>query len=192
MIVALTLGVCAYAPIAANAESDAREERARSFYKMGLIAVNEGNFNLAKQSFREVLKLYPTHPQARRQLTNITANRNTLEIGRRKATLKKVIIPQVNLEKETLREALDMLREQVKRESKGKVKPNFIVQDRTGGFKGRTVTLQLNRVPAETLLRYIVDQANGNIRYDNHAIVITPRNKGKVAEPDEEAGLIVE
>ncbi len=56
----------------------------------------------------------------------------------------------------------------------------------------RSTTLRLNRVPAETLLRYIVDQANGNIRYDNHAIVITPRRKGKVTEPKGEDGLIVE
>ena len=191
MIVALTLCVCASAPITANAETDARAERARSFYKIGLIAVDEGNFNLAKQSFREVLKLYPTHPQARRQLIHITTNRNTLEIGRRKATLKKVIIPQVNLEKETLQEALQMLTSQVERESQKKIRPNFIIQDPTGGFNGRSITLRLNRVPAETLLRYIVDQARGNIRYDNHAIVITPRHKGKAAEPKGEDGLIV-
>ena len=192
MIVALTLGVCAYAPIAANAETDPRAERARSFYKMGLVAVDEGNFNLAKQSFREVLKLYPTHPQARRQLTHITSNRKTLEIGRRKATLKKVIIPKVNLEKQTLQDSLQMLTAQVERETQKKVKPNIIIQDPTGGFKGSSITLRLSRVPAETLLRYIVDQAGGNIRYDNHAIVITPRRKGKAAEPTGAGGLIVE
>ena len=85
-----------------------------------------------------------------------------------------------------------MLAVQVERESKKKVTPNFIVQDPTGGFKGRSVTLRLNRIPAETLLKYIVDQAAGNVRYDNHAIVITPRNKGKAAEPKAEDALIVE
>ena len=175
MIVALTLGVFAPATTLV-AETDTRAEKARSFYQMGVTALNDGNYDLAKTSFEEVLRLYPTHPQARAKLIHITSNRSSLEIRKRKAALKRVMIPQVNLDKATIQEALDMLRVQVERESNKTVMPNFIVQDRTGGFKDRTVTLRLNRIPAETLLRYIVDQAGGNVRYDNHAIVITPRN----------------
>lgn len=173
MIVALVLGVSALA----TAESDKRVERARSLYQQGMIAMKEGKFNLAKTSFKEVLRIYPNHPQARRQLLYISSNRNALDIKRRKDALRKVIIPQVNLEKATVRESLDMLAIQVGRESKKKVTPNFIVQDPTGAFKNSRVTLRLNRIPAETLLRYIVDQAGGYIRYDNHAVVITPRKK---------------
>ena len=194
MIVAMTLGVFASlaSTTTAYAEADARVQKAKSFYQMGLHAMNEGNFDLAKTSFKGVLKIYPHHPQARAKLIHISTNRNSLEIGRRKAALRMVIIPKVNLKKTTIQEALEMLAVQVERESKKKVTPNFIVQDPTGGFKGRSVTLRLNRIPAETLLKYIVDQAAGNVRYDNHAIVITPRNKGKAAEPKAEDALIVE
>ena len=194
MIVAMTLGVFASlaSTTTAYAEADARVQKAKSFYQMGLHAMNEGNFDLAKTSFKGVLKIYPHHPQARAKLIHISTNRNSLEIGRRKAALRMVIIPKVNLEKTTIQEALEMQAVQVERESKKKVTPNFIVQDPTGGFKGRSVTLRLNRIPAETLLKYIVDQAAGNVRYDNHAIVITPRNKGKAAEPKAEDALIVE
>ena len=125
MIVALVLGVSALA----TAESDKRVERARSLYQQGMIAMKEGKFNLAKTSFKEVLRIYPNHPQARRQLLYISSNRNALDIKRRKDALRKVIIPQVNLEKATVRESLDMLAIQVGRESKKKVTPNFIVQD---------------------------------------------------------------
>ena len=43
------------------------------------------------------------------------------------------------------------------------------------------INLRLNSIPAETVLRYIVDQANGTIRYDDHAIVISPRKKATPA-----------
>ena len=92
MIVALVLGVSALA----TAESDKRVERARSLYQQGMIAMKEGKFNLAKTSFKEVLRIYPNHPQARRQLLYISSNRNALDIKRRKDALRKVIIPQVN------------------------------------------------------------------------------------------------
>ena len=85
------------------------------------------------------------------------------------------MIPKVNLVKATVQESLDMLAVQIERESKQKVIPNFIVQDPTGAFKNRVINLRLNRVPAETLLRYIIEQAGGIIRYDDHAIVISPR-----------------
>jgi hypothetical protein len=68
-----------------------------------------------------------------------------------------------------------MLAVQVERESQQKITPNFIIQDPTGAFKNSRVNLRLERIPAETLLRYIVDQAGGYIRYDNHAIIVSPR-----------------
>ncbi len=170
MIVALTLCVSAVAQADDNAA-----KRASSLYQQGIIAMNEGKYDIAKMSFQEVLRINPKHLPARKQLLFISSNRNALDIKDRKNTLRKVLIPKVNLDKATVRESLDMLAIQVERESNKKVLPNFIVQDPTGAFKNSRVTLRLNRIPAETLLRYIVDQAGGHIRYDNHAIVVTPR-----------------
>lgn len=181
MIVALMLCVGAVA----SAEQNTKVERARSLYQQGMIAMKEGKFDLAKMSFKEVLRIYPNHPQARGKLLYISNNRNSLDIKRRKDTLRKVTIPEVNLDKATVREALDFLTAVVERESKKTVTPNFIIQDPTGAFTNSRVTLRLNRIPAETLLRYIVGQAGGHIRYDNHAVVITPRKKAttKAAAP---------
>lgn len=190
IVVALALGACASA-VAQTDDEQQRVEKVNSLYQMGMVAMKEGNFDLAKTSFKEVMRLNPSHAKARMHLYDISINRNAMSIGRRKAALKKVIIPQVNLDKATIQESLEMLAVQVERESKKKVTPNFIVQDPTGGFKGRTVTLRLSRIPAETLLRYIVDQASGHVRFDNHAIVITPRKPGKAAEPTAEDAAIV-
>lgn len=176
MIVALMLGIGAVAQA-----DDNKAKRANSLYNQGVIAMNEGKYDIAQMSFKEVLRINPKHLPARKKLLYISSNRNTLDIKNRKAALRKVIIPKVNLEKATIRESLDMLGVQVERVSKQKVTPNFIVQDPTGAFAESKVTLRLNRIPAETLLRYIVEQARGHVRYDNHAIVITPIRKANPA-----------
>lgn len=180
LIVALTLGVCASVS-AQSGQTDARTKRmkqANTLYNQGVVAMRGGHYDVAQTSFREVLRLYPKHTQARRHLLHLLENRNSLEIGKRKAALKKVVVPAVDFDKVTVQEALDVLAALVQRESKNTVSPNFVVQDPTGGFKNRTITLRLRGVPAETLLNYIVDQASGRVRYDSHAIVLTPRHKG--------------
>lgn len=180
MFVALTLAVCASAA-AEDGLTNNRAKRmaqANSLYNQGLVAMRGGHYDLAQTSFREVLRLYPKHTQARRHLLHILQNRNSLEIGKRKAALKKVLVPAVDIDKATTGEALDVLAALVRRESKNEVNPNFIVQDPSGGFENRTVTLRLRGVPAETLLNYIADQVGARVRYDSHAIVLTPRRAG--------------
>lgn len=178
IVVALTLGVCA-----SSAEtSDTREEKARSLYQQGISAMNDGKYDLAKMSFREVLRIYPTHPQAKRHLLHLNSNRSSLEVGKRKKVLRQVIIPKFDLDKASVQESMEMLSAHVKQASSNKVDPNFIVQDRTGAFAGKTVTLNLSNVPAETLLGYIVDQVGAIARYDSHAIVIKPRQKSGTGE----------
>lgn len=180
MIVALTLGVGAFTATLATAEKvDPRAEKAGAFYRQGVVAMNEGKYDLAKTSFREVLKIYPTHPQAKRQLLYLSSNRNSLEIKNRKKALGKVIIPKVDLDKATVQESIEILVAHMTNASPSKTKPNFIVQDRSGSFTGKTVTLNLKDVPADTLLRYILDQSGGMARFDNHAVIIMPLHKDK-------------
>lgn len=176
IVVALTLGVCAFSVPSLQAADD-RVEKAKAFYQQGVVAMNEGKYSLARTSFREVLKLYPTHPQARRQLVYINSNFNSLETNKRKKELRQVVIPKVDIEQSSVKESIDILSAHIKQTSKGKVNPNFIVQDRSGAFASKTVTLNLSNVPADTLLKYITDQVGAIARYDTHAIVISPRQK---------------
>jgi len=192
LIVALTLGVCALAPAQTGQSTtqNNRAEQASTLYQQGLVAMGEGKYDIAASLFREVIRLYPKHTQARRHLLHILNNRKTLEITKRKAALKKITIPSVDLDKATVQEALQVLSTIVERESKKTVTPNFIVQDPTNTFASSSVTLKLNRIPAETLLNYIVDQANARVRYDNHAIVISPRNPKKTGTNQQAAPSI--
>jgi len=179
IIVALTLGVCA----SAVAETDNRAQKAQTLYQIGMNAMKEGNYKLARTSFKGVLNIYPGHPGAKRQLLYISSNMNSLELAKRKTALHKVIIPKVDLDNASIQEALDLLAVQVEKISQKKVLPNFIVQDPTRAFKGQQITLRLHNIPADTLLRYICDQAGGNTRWDTHAIVITPRRKASPPKP---------
>ena len=176
IVVALTLGVCAFATSSAIAETaDPKAEKAGNFYRQGITAMNAGKYEIAKTSFREVLKIYPSHPQAKRKLLYLNANRKTLEVGQRKNALGKVVIPKVDIDKASVQESIEILMAHVKSASSDKKSPNMIVNDPKGGFTGKTVTLNLTNIPASTLLQYILDQSGGVARFDNHAIVIRPR-----------------
>lgn len=172
---ALTLCVCASSALAEK--TDPRAQKAGSLYQQGVIAMKEGKYDLARTSFKEVLKLYPTHPQSKRQLHYLDSNRASLEVGKRKDGLHKIMIKKIDFDALSIQDAIEILSVHVSKASPKESKPNFIVQDRQGKFVGKTVTLNLNNVPADTLLRYILDQVGGSARYDKYAIVISPQNK---------------
>ena len=121
MIVALTL--CVGALVQAD---DTAAQRANSLYKQGVIAMNEGKYDIARTTFRVVLRINPKHLPARKKFLFISSNRRSLAIRDRKNALCKVLIPKVHLDKATVRESLDMLAVQVERESQQKITPNFI------------------------------------------------------------------
>lgn len=181
-IVALTLAVCAPLPAQNGQTSSQRQEQAQNLYSVGVIAMREGKYEIAQTSFREVLRLYPKHTQARKNLLHILNNRNSLEINKRKASLKNIIIPSIDLDKATVQEAVEVLSVMIEQQSKKNSVPNFIVQDSTSTFDNKSITLRLNRTPADAVLKYIVDQAVATLRYDKHAIIIRPLNPKK-ADP---------
>ena len=92
-----------------------------------------------------------------------------------KYALKQINIQAVDFEQLTIREALEILTIKIEHQTNKKITPNFIIRDLKGAFKNRTVTMQLNNLPANILLEYIANQVRGSIRYDRHAIVISPR-----------------
>jgi len=180
IVVALTLCVCASSALAEK--TDPRAQKAGSLYQQGVIAMKAGKYDLARMSFKEVLKLYPTHPQSKRQLHYLDSNRSKLEVNNRKNSLQKIVIKKIDFDAVSAQEAIEILSAHVSKASPEDTKPNFIVQDRHGNFKGKTVTLNLNNVPADTLLRYILDQVGGSARYDKYAIVISPRHQSSAAK----------
>ncbi len=191
LIVALTLVVSASVS-AQSRQSDQRMQQVNTLYSTGITAMRQGKYDLAQTNFRKVLKLNPKHAQARHYFFYLQNNKKSLVVNKRKATLKKVIIPKIDLEQVTLQEALDVLKIMIERESKKTASLNFIVRDPTHTFKGRDVSLRLNRVPAEVVLNYIMDQVGGNVRYDNYAMIISPITPKKLDTTEKKSDLIFE
>ncbi len=179
-VILLTMGVllalvpCASAQQSATAKANAR-------YRQGLRAIDQGQVEIARECFREVLRLQPANPSARYQLKQLSLRKPRLLAKKRELKLKAVKIPAVDFDEMTLREALETLNALVEKQTKGKFVPNFIVQDPKGVLEDRKFSLKLGSVPASIVLQYALDNTRATARYDEHAIVIRPLTSGKSA-----------
>ena len=63
----------------------------------------------------------------------------------------------------------------VEKESKGEVTPNFVIEDPKGQLTTQKISLNLKNMPAKAVLKYLTDQTGAKVRYDQHAVVISPR-----------------
>lgn len=149
-------------------------ERSNALYQAGLIAMNQGDVAKARQAFTEALQLNPGHANARYQLGQLKLNSAQIAGKGHEQQLAKIVVPQISLDGASLEEALEALTAIVTRESKQQVTPNFVVQDSAAAFKSRKINLQLRGVPANKVLEFILSQAGGTAKYEEHAVVIKP------------------
>lgn len=143
-------------------------------YKQGMVAVSEGNAKAAELAFREVLRLQPTHANARFQLGELKRNQGSLAARQRAKKMSEFVIPQVDFSKVELSEAIAALAVMVEEQSKGGFAPNFMVQDPSNKFADQTVTLQVKNVPAKAVLDMMLTQTGAVAKYEEHAIIIRP------------------
>jgi tetratricopeptide (TPR) repeat protein len=155
-------------------------EEADAFYRKGLAAMKQGRVETAAASFRKALALRPDHAQARYQLGQLPTMSDALKARRRESQLAGVRIPEIDFRDVSLSEALQALGTMIEKESAeslGEDKaiiPNFMVQDPTGKLGDQAVTLRLKNIPAKAALDYLLQQAGGIARFDEHATVIRP------------------
>ncbi len=152
---------------------------ADDYYKKGMDAVAKGDVAGARIAFNETLRLKPDHAYARYQLGRLTATKGDLVSKRRSAQLAAIKLPVVSMDNVTLSEALEALEHMVNEESKkadpqSTFSPNFLIRDPKNELGERDVSLQLKNVPAKVALDYLLEQAGGIARYDEHATVIRP------------------
>jgi tetratricopeptide (TPR) repeat protein len=170
-----SLILVAFAMIAQPAfGSDADE-----YYKKGMDAVAKGDITGARTAFSETLRLKPDHAYARYQLGKLAENKGELISKRRSNELAAIKVPEVAFEAVTLSEALEALDHLVaeaskKADEKSTYSPNFMIRDPKNELGKREVSLRLKNVPAKVAFDYLLEQAGGVARYDEHAIVIRP------------------
>jgi tetratricopeptide (TPR) repeat protein len=149
-------------------------DKAAESYKLGLIAVKEGNVQAAEQAFREVLRLQPNHANARFQLGQLKQNQGSIAARQRSRKMAEYVIAQVDFDKVELSEAVAALAVMIEEKSDGKFAPNFMVQDPSNKFDEASVTLQVKNVPANAVLDMLLKQVGGVAKYEQHAIIIRP------------------
>jgi hypothetical protein len=186
LVLAIWLALCAGAW--ADPAKETTASKAAGLYQQGLTALEDGDAILARQSFTEVLRLQPSHGNARYQILNLKQRGPQLAAKVRKKKLEQVKVPRVNFDNTTLPEALEALGIMIDKETGGKFAPNFVVQDPKGLFDSRPISMKLGAVPANVVLEYILRMADATARYDEYAIVIRPLGGGKAAPQGKAAG----
>ncbi len=157
-----------------SAQTTAPGQRAELLYRQGQAAEKAGDPETARRAYTEALQVDPKHAHARYSLGQLKITAPKIAAKGREAKFGTVVIPEINLEKAPLNEALEALQVIVEKESADKAAPNIVVHDPQGVLAQAKITLMLKKTPAKAVLQYILDQASAKARYDEHAIVILP------------------
>ncbi|HEY5742497.1 MAG TPA: tetratricopeptide repeat protein [Terrimicrobiaceae bacterium] len=142
----------------------------------GVRAFQAGDYSTARSLFESLLEIDPKNPAARNYLRAI-ALRESNGAGL-EATLKNIVIPALDFEDVSVREAVAFVSQKVSELSGGKQSLNVVWMVSPEGTA--RITLNLQNVPALEVLRYIGDAANLRFSYDAYAVKIRPMD-GKSA-----------
>ncbi|BCU76609.1 hypothetical protein [Luteolibacter sp. LG18] len=144
-------------------------------YQEGMAAVAAGDPVLAEASFNKALKQDPNNANARFQLGEVQRNAASIAAKGREMKFGSVMIEKIQLDKAKPQEALDYLGTLVGKGSKDTIAANFILDDPKSMLATKEITLKLANLPARAVLDYILGQIGAKARFDEHAIVVTPK-----------------
>ncbi len=169
MAVGLSLTCAGLAQETKNKDLDAA-----AWYQKGMNALKMGKPEDAKVAFQNVLKLKPGYSPAKYQLGRIPELNARAKLARRKELFKATLIPKVDFNNATLEDALEALNELATQATGKKFSPNFVIQDPTGTIKENKVSLKMKNIPLSVALKYLLEGAGAQARFDEHATVIRP------------------
>lgn len=161
--------------ILGSALAQEKAETPASIYQKGVAAEKAGDAAAAQAFYSAALKADPNSADARYSLAQLKIHYAAVVARGREAKFGAVMIPVFQMDGAKLQESLDALAKMVETESKGAVATNFIIQDTKKLISEKTITLNLKNMPAQAVLKYVLDQVSGKARYDEHAIVVSPR-----------------
>jgi tetratricopeptide (TPR) repeat protein len=171
----ITLALTVAFVLASQVLAQSPGQQAEALYQKGLAAEKAGDPAAARNFYAEALKLDPKNPNATYSLGQLKLNAPAIAAKGREAKFGAVMIPVFQLDQATLQEALTGLSLILEKESKGEVTPNFVIEDPKALLAGRKISLNLKNMPAKAVLKYLTDQTGAKVRYDEHAVVISPR-----------------
>lgn len=149
--------------------------KAEAWYQKGLAAEKDGDPAAAIAAYREALKLNAKHANARFRAGEVRINAQGIKAKGMEAKIGGVLIATYQIEDATVQEALEVLAAAIEKQSEKKITPNFVIEDPNKKLADKKVTMSLRNVPASAILKYIHNQTNTKIRYDEYAVVLLAR-----------------
>lgn len=137
----------------------------------GIAAFKKGDYENARMLFDAALAQNPKDTTAQNYARMIALKTKSGDSGLQ-ASLKKVVIPQIQFTDSTPRECVDYVVQRIEKLTDGKQKVSVVWLVPTD-LPAR-ITLSLQNVPATEALRYIAEMAGLQIDYDAYALKIKP------------------
>ena len=169
-----------------------RNERAKQvelFYNMAAKAYEDGDVAAARESLRSALALNRTHAHSIALARRMQTSGNQTVLARRKRIFSSVMIPLIDLNEASVKDAVRVLATNVETESKGKVIPNFVIQDKSNILDDTQITIKLKNIPAGDVLEHILRASGATASFGKYTTIIRPRTRVETtpkASPTEE------
>lgn len=169
---AMVSGVMAQDTIA---EREKKAEHLQAMYNMAERAYKDGDINAARQTLRALLAEKPSYGQAIALQRQLQLNGDRMVLAKKKRVFNAVILEQVDYKELTLAQAIKLLGSSVETSSKGKVVPNFVIQDPKRYLGNESIDLQLKNIPAGTVLEHLMKETGCTATFTTYTISIKPR-----------------
>jgi len=156
-------------------ERQAKAAQVQKLYNMAVQAYNDGDIAVARDTLRTVLAEQPGHAHSIALLRKMKLNGGQLELAKKKRIFNSVILKEIDYQSLNLAQALKILNQQVIKASNDKVIPNFVLSDPKKYLGDERLSLQLNGVPAGTVLDHLLKKAGATARFGKYSITVSPR-----------------
>ena len=123
-------------------ERQQRAQQVELFYNMAAQAYEDGDFPAAQEALKSALALNRSHAHSIALVRRMKTSGNQNVLARRKRIFSNVMIPIIDLNEASVKDAINVLAKTVETQSKGKVIPNFIIQDRNNSFDETKITIK--------------------------------------------------
>ena len=153
----------------------ARAQSASQLYTEGVQTHNAGDVAAAKQKLRLSLEVDPNFRPAAALLARIDSDERqggAQSAGASPQALSKIIV-SVDFKDTSLQTAIGTLRQRVSEKSGGKVEVNFVLK-LPPELANKKISLQLDRVPATEVLRYMGSLAGVDFKLEPYAVMVIP------------------
>ncbi|MGJ8655393.1 MAG: hypothetical protein ACSHX6_03000 [Akkermansiaceae bacterium] len=161
-----------------------RNERAKQvelFYNMAEKAYQDGDVDAARESLRSALALNGRHAHSIALARRMQTSGNQTVLARRKRIFSSVMVPLIDLNEANVKDAVNVLAKIVETESKGKVIPNFVIQDKNNVLEDSKISIKLKNVPAGDVLEHLLRASASTASFGKYTTIIRPRERAEKA-----------